>query len=61
MTLDEKVAATIRFASSLIRAGWKTDAAIVNSQNLYHLSKKRMRVVSAAVENAVLSGKAVEE
>lgn len=50
LTQDEKVAATIKYADNLIKAGWGRGQAINNSRNLYNLSLKRMKEVENKVK-----------
>ncbi len=49
LTIAEKIDYTVKFANSLINAGWTREQAIPNSKNLYHLSQKSMRIVEERV------------
>lgn len=52
LTIQEKIESTVKFANSLISAGWERMEAIENSQNLWHLSKKSMKVVQDKVDKS---------
>jgi len=49
LTMQDKVASTIKYAKGLIDAGWNRDEAITNSQNLWHIPDKRMIEVGNAI------------
>jgi hypothetical protein len=49
LTIEEKVHSTIKYAKSLIAAGWDMNEAIQNSRNLWNISDKRMQEVESAI------------
>jgi len=50
-TQEEKVKFTAEYVERLVKAGWEYEQAVANSQNLYHLSEKRMKEVRNMLEN----------
>lgn len=49
-TVEEKRESTKKHARSLIAAGWDREAAIINSQNLWHISEKQMKIMRAEMD-----------